>query len=151
MATLSAIIRAAQAIYLWILVLGCIAFLFPNMGIGAKLLQDYNEDNAAIKLALGWIFVGLLIEHARSAVLARRQSALAQALLRQRGTTSEDAVRILIGALNSEDEHVVRQAHKELRRLTAKDFGPEPGPWKDWLKSRQGNANAVPVETHEDA
>ena len=141
MSTLSAIIRAAQTVYLWVLILGCVAFLFPNMGLGAKLLEDYNENDAAIKLALGWIFVGLLIEHARGAVLAKRQAHLAKAFLRHRGATSEDAIKILIGALNSDDDRVVQQAHKELRRLTAKDFGTSPGPWKEWLAQQ----NAAPV------
>ncbi len=149
MATISAILRAAQTLYLWLLLIGALAFLFPNMGLGRKLFEMY-DPNAVFKLAFGLLFVGLLMGQARTAVITRRQAALAQALVRQRGNTNEDAIRILIAALSSDEPRVIEQAHKELRRLTARDLGTDPAPWKAWLKSQE-QGSSPPKEPSDSA
>ena len=46
--------------------------------------------------------------------------------------TREEAVRILISALDSEDPKVRQSSLDNLRRLTGQDLGAESAPWRSW-------------------
>ena len=50
----------------------------------------------------------------------------------------EDAVRILVSALESADEHVRKTAREHLTRLCGKDLGAEPAAWAKWVREEFG-------------
>lgn len=136
--TLVAIFKAARAMYVIVLVLGVVVFLFPGLGLGAALEERYEDDRILIKLAIGWLFLGVLIEHTRSSILQKRQSYLARTILRNRpDLRREEAIKILIRALESGDGMVVENAHRELKRLTQQQLGTDPAEWRRWLTQEQ--------------
>ena len=135
--TLIAASRAVRALYMVVLTLGALVFLMPNLGIGDFLLEE-QEGRRLLELGVGFVFVALLIEHVRTQILMKRQSYLARAMLRnQPEARKEEAIKILIGALDSNDERVVGYAHRELKRLTHAELGSNSAEWRRWLKDQQ--------------
>lgn len=138
MSTLQAIAKAARSVYVLVLFLGAVALLIPGFGLRSVLIDFFGDTATLYEVAIGWLFLGLLIEHIRSAMLQRRQAYLARALIRTRPELrKEEAIKILIRALESGEPRVVSNAHRELKRLTNCDFGTDPAPWQRWLKEQQ--------------
>ncbi len=71
----------------------------------------------------------------------RQENAAASDSLDQTG--KEQAVEILVAALESPDQKVRQTSLSHLQRLTGQDLGPDPAAWKAWMAaSAAGNPDA---------
>lgn len=135
--TLKAILGGIRALYVTITLVGALALLFPFLGLRDVFANSLGEQRL-VELAVGWVLLGLLVEHARASVLRGRQAYLAQALMRiSPDLKKREAVKILIRALESDDDKVVRTAHHELKRLTQAELSTDPAEWRRWLQETE--------------
>lgn len=126
--------RAIRWMYIVVTTVAVLTFLFPGLGWLAYFQKQLGGPDRIVELAVGWALLGVLIEHMRGAVLRSRQAYLAQALLRVSPNLKKiEAARILVRALESDDESVVGTAHQELQRLTNVDHGTDPAAWRRWI------------------
>lgn len=130
--------RAVRWMYLVVTLVGAITFLFPSFGWYDYFQRHLGGPDRIVGLAVGWALLGVFIEHLRGAVLRSRQAYLAQALIRISPNLKKiEAARILVRALESDDESVVSTAHAELQRLTNVDHGTDPAAWRQWIAQQQ--------------
>lgn len=124
------------------------------LGLAAVVwLEPWLPGRDAIVRVLGRdgvlrIAVGIVSVYAALLVLERqRLSALLRELLAERrraaaggGTVDPshriEALRILVGALRSDDPEVRASAHENLVRICGQDRGTEPDAWKDLLTTQ---------------
>ncbi|MFQ5654676.1 MAG: hypothetical protein ACE5GW_08095 [Planctomycetota bacterium] len=136
MSTTVAILKALRAIYLLVLLLAALTFLVPGLGLEDALSLRLGPA-ALLRAGVGLALLACLIEHLRISALKKRQAFLAQGLLRvSPELRKREAIKILIRALDSDNESVVENAHRELKRLTQMDFGPDSRQWHRWLNAR---------------
>ena len=148
MGTLQAFAKAARWIYVLVLFVGAVALLLPGLGLRDVLVDFFGDATTLYEIAIGWLFLGLLFEHIRASALQRRQAYLARALIRTRPELrKEEAIKILIKALESREPQVVSNAHRELKRLTSLDLGTDPIVWHQWLKKQQNPTEEQPIES----
>ena len=134
MKTLIALTTALRSIWLLSLGIMLVVVLDPGWGIYEAAAEFAGGPEVLLRGALVLVLAGLLWEHFLGVLLRKRQSALARALLRlQPGLQHIGAIRILIHSLATGDPKMGESVHQELVKLTGKDLGPDPHPWRQWL------------------
>ncbi len=144
--TLLAILQALRALYVLMLLTGIFMFLFAGPSFDS-MAANMGGQETVLRFGIGVVFFGLLVEHIRVTLQRKHQATLARALLRiSPELRKKEAIMILIRALDSDDEKVVQNAHRELKRLANTDLGTDAAAWRSWLK-RQDQEPSPPPET----
>ena len=137
----------------WLLCQGLVVLIVldPGWGLYDGAVALVGSPEAVLRGAVVVALAGVLWEHFLGVLTRKRQSALARALLRlQPGLQHVGAIRILIRALSASDPTMVKSVHKELVKLSGKDLGADPLPWKQWLE-RQEKISKGQVELETDS
>ncbi|MEC9476249.1 MAG: hypothetical protein VX764_04345 [Planctomycetota bacterium] len=138
MKTLIALATAIRNLWLLCLVLVLVVFIDPGWGLYDGAVRVAGSPEVLLRAAVVLAVSGVLWEHFLGALTRKRQAALARALLRlQPGLQHVGAIRILIQAMATSDPALTETIHKDLVKLTGKDFGSDPIPWKQWLERQE--------------
>lgn len=134
-----------RVILVYVLRLGCVAFAAWIALVPAALPGAHPVTRGGLAATL--LVLSILIAEVDK--LRMQFDALLRALRQATGragepATSDEAVPILIRALESRDADVREKAHRNLVRLTGQDLPADRAAWDAWWRSRDATGEEAP-------